>query len=232
MATIPCPCRRGLHMRSTLLVSVTLAALAPPTAANALPGGWYLGLGGGWTSLASVNYAIVPPASPLQSKVDFDDNGTFGVSAGYRFPIPLRVEADFAFADYRANFLRPIGQPGSSVGGGISTASFVTSAIYDIPVWQQLSVSFGFGLGAAEIDPTIRDPLGTRVNDPQMAFTWRAMAGVAVALRDNLELQLDYRYQEIGGTSHTALNAVAPVHLGVKHVQSALASLRWYVDIQ
>ncbi|HKU53782.1 MAG TPA: outer membrane beta-barrel protein, partial [Rhizomicrobium sp.] len=95
-------------MRSTLLVFVTLAALALPTAANAHPEGWYLGIGGGWTSLASVNYAFVPPAPPLQSKVDFKDNGTFGASVGYRFSIPLRVEADFGFADYRANFLRPL----------------------------------------------------------------------------------------------------------------------------
>lgn len=218
-------------MRLTLLVFVTLTAMALPTAANARPEGWYLGIGGGWTSLASVNYAIAPPAPPLHSKVDFDDNGTFGASVGYRFAIPLRVEADFGFADYRANFLRPIGQPGSAVGGGISTASFVTSAIYDIPVWRQLSLSLGFGLGAAEIDPTIRDPLGTHVNDPQMAFTWRAISGFTVALSDNLEFQLDYRYQEIGGSSHTALNAVSPVNLGIKHVQSALASLRWYVDI-
>ena len=220
-------------MRSTLLAFVALAELALPMAANAHPQGWYLGLGGGWTSLASVNYAIAPPAAPLQSKVDFGDNKTLGASVGYRFQTPLRVEADFGFADYRAKFLRPTGLSGSSVSGGITTASFVTSAVYDIPVWRQFSISLGFGLGAAEVDPTIRDPLGTHVNDPQMAFTWRVISGFTVALSENLELQLDYRYQEIGGSNHSAFsNAASPVNLGLKHVQSALASLRWYVDIQ
>ncbi|HKQ45537.1 MAG TPA: outer membrane beta-barrel protein [Rhizomicrobium sp.] len=219
-------------MRSTLLVFLALAGLALPTAANAHPEGWYLGLGGGWTSLAPVNYAIAPPAAVPQSKADFADSGTFGASVGYRFPIPLRVEADFGFADYRANFLPLTGLSGSSVSGGISTASFVTSAVYDIPLWHQFSVSLGFGLGAAELDPTIRDPQGTHINDPQLAFTWRVIGGFTVSLSDNLEFQVDYRYQEIGGSSHTAFsNAASPVSLGIKHVQSALASLRWYVDI-
>lgn len=219
-------------MRSSILVLVALAGLAPPAAADTRTEGWYLGLGGGWTSLAPVTYALAPPAPPQLSRVDFGDTETLGASIGYRFPIPLRVETDFGFADYRAKFLRSTGPQTTPLSGGISTISFVTSAIYDIALPHGISLSLGFGLGAAEVDPTIRDPLGTHVNDPQMAFTWRAIGGFTIPLSDNLELQVDYRYQEISGSSHNSFsNAVMPVNLGVKQVQSAMASLRWYMDI-
>ena len=94
----------------------------------------------------------------------------------------------------------PTGLPGSSLSGGIATTSFVTSAIYDIPVTPDFSLSLGFGLGAAEVDPSIRDPQGTHLHDPQMAFTWRAIAGVTVPINDSLQFQVDYRYPEIGGS--------------------------------
>jgi hypothetical protein len=66
-------------MRPTILVLVVLAiffvALALAPAKNARPQGWYLGLGGGWTTLGSVNYALAALAVPRQSKVEFSLRG-------------------------------------------------------------------------------------------------------------------------------------------------------------
>jgi hypothetical protein len=62
-------------MRPTILVLVVLAiffvALALAPAANARPQGWYPGLGAGWATLGSVNYALAASAGLQQSKVDF-----------------------------------------------------------------------------------------------------------------------------------------------------------------
>jgi hypothetical protein len=62
-------------MRPTILVLVVLAiffvALALAPAANARPQGWYPGLGAGWTTLGSVNYALAALAVPQQRTLDF-----------------------------------------------------------------------------------------------------------------------------------------------------------------
>ena len=217
-------------MRSTLLVAFALFALAPLTAAHAGPQGWYLGLEGGWTALGSVGYALAPSTGPRQAQLDFGGNGTFGASAGYRFAVPLRLEAEFGFADYRAKFLHAAGLPDSPLSGGMSTASFITNAAYDIAVSPLLALSLGFGLGVSEVDPSIRDPAGGHLHDSQAVFAWRMGAGLAAKVSDNLELELDYRYQEIGGSSHSFFaGRTMPVELGAKHAHLALISLRWYV---
>jgi opacity protein-like surface antigen len=217
-------------MRSTLLVLMVFFALAPLTGANARPQGWYLGLDGGWTALDSVGYALALPAGPQQAALDFGGNGAFGASVGYRFSIPLRVEGEFGFADYRAKFLRAAGSPASTLSGGLSAASFIANAAYDIPLSPLFSLSLGVGLGISEVDPSIRDPSGSHLHLSQAAFTWRMGAGLTTAVSDNLELQLDYRYQEIGDTSHSFFAGQAvPVDLGAKHAHFAMISFRWFV---
>ena len=227
---ISCWAVRGLEMRSTLLVVIVFFALAPLTAARANPQGWYLGLEGGWTALRSVGYARAPSAGPRQARLDFGDNGAFAASAGYRFEIPLRVEAEFGFADYRAKFLRSAGLADSPLSGGMSTASFIANAAYDIPLSPFLALSLGLGLGVSEVDPSIRDPAGSHLHDSQAVFAWRAGAGLATRISDNLELEVDYRYQEIGSSSHNFFTGqTMPVDLGAKHAHFALINLRWYV---
>ena len=180
--------------------------------------------------MGSVGYALTPSSGPRQAQLDFSGNGTFGASAGYRFPVPLRLEAEFGFADYRAKFLHAAGLPDSPLSGGMSTASFITNAAYDIAVSPLLALSLGFGLGVSEVDPSIRDPAGGHLHDSQAVFAWRVGAGLATKVSDNLELELDYRYQEIGGSSHSFFaGRTMPVELGAKHAHLALISLRWYV---
>jgi OOP family OmpA-OmpF porin len=220
----------ALAMRSTLMVLIGFFVLAALTAAQANPQGWYLGLGGGWTALESVGYVLASPAGPRQARLEFGDNGTFAASAGYRFPGPLRVEAEFGFADYRAKFLHAAGLPDSPLSGGMSTVSFITNAAYDIPLSPLLALSLGLGLGISEVDPSIRDPAGSHLHNPQAVFAWRVGAGVAAKISDNVELELDYRYQEIGGSSHTFFaGQTMPVEFGAKHAHFALINLRWYV---
>ena len=217
-------------MRLTIPVLATLAALAPPLAASASPQGWYLGLEGGWAASGSVNQALAPPAGPQQGTVDFAEDGVFGVSAGYRFALPLRLEAGLGFADYRAKFLRPDGAAASSLDGGVSTASFIASAVYDIPLSPQFSLSVGLGLGAAEVDPSIRDPLGNHLHDSQAVFAWRLFSGLTTTLRDDLELQVGYRYEAAGDSIHSFFaGSPSSVTLGAKHAHEALISLRWFV---
>jgi opacity protein-like surface antigen len=215
-------------MRSFMPVLIFLWGLALPAAAQTQAQGWYLGLDGGWTTLGAVEYGIAsgPPAT-----LDFGDSIAFGASVGYRFPIPLRLEADLELADYRLK--TPTGFSSSAPSGGISAASFIASAAYDIPLSPQVSFSLGAGLGVSEVDPSIRDPLGNHLHDSQAVFTWRLSGGLTMALGDNLELAADYRYQEIGDSSHgfSAGNA-SLLRLGAKQMHMALISLRWFVAPQ
>jgi opacity protein-like surface antigen len=215
-------------MRALMPVLIMLLGLALPTAAKAQATGWYLGLDGGWTTLESVEYGVA--SGPLAT-LDFDDTIAFGASVGYRFPMPLRLEAGLELADYRLK--APAGLPASAPSGGLSAASFLASAAYDIPLSPQFSLSLGAGLGVAEVDPSIRDPLGNHIHDSQAVFTWRLSGGLTMALGDNLELAADYRYQEIGNSSHgfSAGNAL-PLTLGSKRMHMALISLRWFVAPQ
>jgi len=217
-------------MRSTLLVVIAFFALAPVTGARANPQGWYLGLEGGWTTLSSVGYALAPSAGPRRARLDFGDNGAFAASVGHRFSVPLRLEAEFGFADYRAKFLRSAGLADSTLSGGVSTASFITSAVYDIALSPLFALSLRLGLGVSEVDPSIRDPAGGHLRDSQAVFTWRMGAGLTTKVSDNLELEVDYRYQEAGSSSHSFFaGQTTPVDLGAKRAHFALINFRWYV---
>jgi len=56
-------------MRSAILMLAIFAALLLPLGADAHPPGWSLGLGAGWTALASVNDTLAPsPGTPEPSR--------------------------------------------------------------------------------------------------------------------------------------------------------------------
>jgi opacity protein-like surface antigen len=215
-------------MRFSALVIGTLIYFTLPGVAA--PQGWYLGFGAGWSTLNSPGYLLSPPAGPQRGKVDFGDEAAVDLAAGYRFAMPLRLEAEVHFADYQADLLRPTGLAPSPLSGDISNVSFFANAIYDIPLTRAFAFSVGAGLGATQVDPSITDPLGNRIHDSQTAFSWQLIAGFTAALNDRLELQADYRYQGIDGTDHTFLaGVVSPVSLASKNSQSVMLNLRWYV---
>jgi hypothetical protein len=107
-------------MRLTILVLVVLAiffvALALAPAANARAQGWYLGLGAGWNSLGSVNYALAAPAGPQLSKVDFGDSGEFGTSVGYRPANPGVKHINSALISLRWYVASASSVPGPKLG--------------------------------------------------------------------------------------------------------------------
>jgi opacity protein-like surface antigen len=214
-------------MRKSALALGGIALLCFPLTAHAAPQGWYLGFGAGWSTLNSPGYVLSPPTGPQTGKVDFGDEAAVSLAAGYRFEMPLRLETEVHFADYQADLLRPAGLPASRLTGDISNVSFLANAIYDIPLTRSLAFSVGAGLGATQVDPSITDSLGNRIHDSQTAFSWQVLAGFTAALSDRLELQADYRYQEIDGTDHTFL--AAPISLASKNAQSVMLNLRWYV---
>jgi opacity protein-like surface antigen len=216
-------------MRLRTVVLSGLIVLALPAAADAAPQAWYLGFGAGWTTLGSVGFNLRAPSAPLSGKVDFGDNAAVDLTAGYRFEMPLRLETEIQFADYDASKFQPNGLGATALGGDASNLAFFANAIYDFPISDLFSLSAGFGLGADQFDPAIT-AAGFRISNSQTAFAWHLLVGLTVPLSDKIELEGDYRYQEIDGTNHTFFAAqTSPFSLGSKNTQSFMLSLRWYV---
>jgi opacity protein-like surface antigen len=206
-----------------------LLALGFSGAAEAAPQAWYLGFGAGWTTLGSVGFELHAPTAPQSGKIDFGDNAAVDLTGGYRFEMPLRLETEIHFADYDASKFRPQGAGATALGGDVSNLAIFANAIYDFPVSDDILLSAGFGLGADQFDPAIT-AAGFRVSDSQTAFAWHLIAGVTVPLSDKIELEGDYRYQQIDATNHTFFAArTSPFSLDSKSTQTFMLSLRWYV---
>jgi outer membrane protein OmpA-like peptidoglycan-associated protein len=214
--------------RTILLAGIATVLLASPVAAQT--NGWYLGLGGGWTGIDSVKFAA-PPTGQTVGNITFSDSGAVYVASGYRFELPFRVEGEVQYTDFGSSLLR-IGNGSSEAGGGMRLTSFLINGLYDWPLSRRFSFSLGAGVGGAIVDSSIRDVFDEHLSGSSTAFTWQAIAGVNMALSEQFEIGVDYRYQFID-TSRQFLNAAfytGPASLKNKHVQSAMFSVRWFLQ--
>lgn len=114
-----------------------------------------------------------------------------GGSVGYRLPENFRVEAEVS---YRNNRFK---KESSTHTGRLTTVSYMAHLLYDFPCSWVVQPYAGFGLGYAhqkEAHKFFVDEDTFRDHFKRNGFAWDLIAGVAVPVCNNIDLDFQYRY--------------------------------------
>jgi len=222
-------------VKRLVLLSLMATALwmAKAGIAHAQGEGPYLGLGGGWSSLDPVKFNIGGTVGPVSGKSSFSDDAAVNFSAGYKFELPIRLEAEVQYTDFDAKRLELSTLPAAAVASGdLGVTSFFANALYDYPLSQHFTFTIGGGVGAALADANLSDQIGDQVLRTGAGFSWQGIAGLAISLSERFQVQLDYRYQSIDNTGHEFISLVGmgDASLRSKDIQAAMLNFRWFVS--
>jgi OOP family OmpA-OmpF porin len=115
-------------------------------------------------------------------------------SVGYAFDSGVRAELE---AGYRSNDLNRLvdilnsSLPTLPADGEFSSFTIMANALYDVPVSDQLALSFGLGVGVERAKLTIEE-LGFQDDTWQVAY--QGLLGLNYNLSNRAQLFLNYRY--------------------------------------
>ena len=179
----------------TLLLGAAAALILSAPATARMPDGWYLSLEGGanWVEDWSVTQFSFPdgPDSDIGS-VGFDTGWAVLATVGYNFG---RWGAEFE-TGYRKNKLDAFtltGDPASIDALELGEASFMANVLYNHPVTERITLSFGAGAGAdfAQMEVTSG---GSSADDEHWSFAYQGLARLNYAVGQRSELFMAYRY--------------------------------------
>jgi OmpA-OmpF porin, OOP family len=197
------------------LATIITALAAPAPAQLMLPGSFYIGAQGGWTSLETVTndghpQRIGPFAGQnAQSLESFDDGFNVGGRAGLKMG-PWRFEGELS---YRANdshhlqMVFPSNRAGRSAGSERHSLAEMANLIYDFDLglgWP-LTPHIGGGIGAAQVTRNLSNIFGG-THDTVTVFAYQAIGGVRYMVLPSLALDIDYRYFATTDTTFTSTN--------------------------
>ncbi|MGZ5920446.1 MAG: outer membrane beta-barrel protein, partial [Rhizomicrobium sp.] len=126
-------------MKIRMLALAGAAAVALSAPAHAATEGWYLGLGGGYDEMSSVNARSAPFPSNVV-RMSSSDSGIGVLSFGYSWMGGFRIENEIGYTSHDANT--------AGFGGSSSVTSDMVNFVYDIPLGDQWKLSLGGGVGA------------------------------------------------------------------------------------
>jgi outer membrane protein OmpA-like peptidoglycan-associated protein len=193
-------------MKSTpiLLASAAMIIAVP---AQAREGQFYIGIDGGvlLEDQVDVDLTITDPqvnAGFGDTKTGFDGD----IVVGYDFGA-FRLEAEGGYKRAGYSGLTVLNS-GFLPGDTTVPAGTVVQNQEDLAIWSGMLnglVEFGSddgfqiygggGVGIANLDlPVVVDGLGTVIDDNATDFAWQLLAGARVAVTDNLDLGVKYRY--------------------------------------
>jgi OOP family OmpA-OmpF porin len=193
-----------MRVRDAVLPGVAAAMLVALPAQADQPG-WYLGAGGGWSTLNHVGTA--------DSSLDFSstEGHGFGVIGygGYDFGGLFRAEGEVGYSRHDVKSLNVVndGGLGASLGvgsltgasanpaGSISALSFMVNGIVNLlPRWR-VSPYIGLGIGGANVSINSFQVAGTTIaDDSDLVPAGQAIAGLGGRISPHVSLALDYRY--------------------------------------
>ena len=135
------------------------------------------------------NWATDSDVSGASGDVDFNLGGVGAVAVGYGFGNGLRLEGELSHRRSGADDLSGEGK----------VTGFMANVLYDFDVSRRFVPFIGLGAGAAivEFDKVSPLPAGDSTDDSETVFAWQAIAGVAIPIRDQLDLTFDYRYFDV-----------------------------------
>jgi len=217
---------------TTLPPPISIAPRAAPAYVprDVFLSGWYLrgDVGERWGRLTG---AVAAPGFVDPTDSTLDKSTVFGLGAGFR--------RNWIRADLTLDYRTAEKYQGTLVTSGDVTAKIQSTTallnIYaDLGTWYRLTPYIGAGIGAARVtisdfDSALTPPFS---NAPELArwnLAWAGMAGTALALSQNLQIDLGYRYLNFGNTE----TADGPGgHMTFKNVgaHEVRVGLRWNFD--
>ncbi|MBI1214013.1 MAG: outer membrane beta-barrel protein [Alphaproteobacteria bacterium] len=160
----------------------------------------YVGLsaGGNWLHDTSAATAFSSTVS-----IKFDTGYALVANVGYHWSNGLRAELEAAYRDNTLGQIAdttPLGRP----DGDVTQFSLMANALYDVRLADDIDLSLGGGIGAADarIDlkscggpgscPTVQQLIVDAGND--WSFAWQLLAGLSYAMSPNTDVFVEYRY--------------------------------------
>ncbi len=157
--------------------------------------GWYLGIGGGYSSAEDI-----PADNPaLQNTIDPDDGYAAAARIGYDSGAILRGELELALRDNdTVNIDSVQGQ------GDIRAYSYMANVYAELKLDAIPVTPFvGVGVGAATVDMReVRTVAGSQINNSDTGLAYQAIAGLAVNVTDTMSLTGAYTYLEVPDLSY------------------------------
>jgi len=177
----------------------------------------------------------------FDSSADYDKGIGIYTALGYAWGNNWRTELEFS---YRVNDIDQIdpsdafsGIPAGSISGDTQSYAVLVNALYDIDLGSAFTPYIGGGFGIASVDHNINGSainaaptptLAIAYNDSDTTIAYQGIAGVAVALAENLALDLSYRYFGTAkGKIDGALNGSPALYDVAYSTHNLFAGLRW-----
>ena len=180
----------------------------------------------------------------LHGRLDIGKGPDVEIMTGYKWADSgmwaggFRLEGEVGYSPFTVHAWHANGVPTIHTSGRIELVSAFLNAVWDWPIAPKWDFSFGGGIGLANVDPEIHDqhvtpPLTDATNRlafrSDSAFTWQLLGGLTYEVDPNVDLQLDYRYQGVGDTSHRSdFASIYHAKITNFHVQTVKLSIRWY----
>ncbi len=192
-----------MRLRDAVVAGVAAMVVALPARAD--QPGWYIGAGGGWSTIDNVGTA--------DSSLNFTstEGHGFGVIGfgGYDFGGLFRAEGEVGYHrhDVKSLSIANDGGLGASLGvgsltgastnagGSISALSFMVNGIVNLlPSWR-VSPYVGVGVGGADVSLNSFQVAGSTIaDDSDLVLATQGIAGLGGRISPHVSLALDYRY--------------------------------------
>jgi OmpA-OmpF porin, OOP family len=190
-------------LKKIALAGVALAALTAAASAKT-PDGFYLGgfAGANWVDTYNPN----APAA-LVGSLESDLGWYSGVTAGYKFPMGLRLEFE---GGYRFNNVNETILATPYVGD-MSATTAMLNVLYDIPVSETFAFSVGAGVGLARVGIEMNDgAAGNIIDDRDFVLAYQGILEASYAATDNITLYGGYHYMMAESFKLNGRNGVTP----------------------
>lgn len=173
-------------------------------------GGWYLRGDIGYKAYSDPNADFDETGYEPFWGESLDDTAVIGAGVGYQFNSYLRMDATLDY-EFKSTFEGNLNCRTPCVGGGagfsqeaadIDAWSGLVNAYVDLGTWYGFTPYVGAGIGASYLTTsnvrTVSAPTAEYDGDGTWNFAWALMAGTSFRMTENLLLDINYRYMNLG----------------------------------
>jgi opacity protein-like surface antigen len=192
--------------------------------------GWYLrgDIGYEWGQIGGANSALGFP-NPTSNTLGNGMTGGLGVG----------IKTQWVRTDVTVDYYAPMSYQGSVATSGDTTAkvsglSALFNGYLDLGTWYRTVPYIGAGAGAARMrvsdyQSTVAPPFTAGLSNDQWQFAWAAMAGVAINVAPNAQIDIGYRYINFGNLK-SASDTNGAMTLKNVYAHEVRVGLRWSFD--